>query len=215
MSDATEVRIHPVEWWIARVLLAPILRVILRLRWHGEGNIPAAGPTLFVANHISMWDPPMIGYALSGRRRIYFMAKRELFANSLVAKLLGRTGAFPVDRGGADRAAIRTARDILGQGGALLMFPEGTRFKDGQLGPAWPGAGALGLVEGTQVIPIAISGSNRRFGPARIIIGGPLDLSDLTTGPRGERSQMAADRMMAAIGALLSDAAPSSREEAR
>ena len=207
MSDQPEVRIDPLVWWTARVVLAPIFRLVFRLGWHGAENIPSEGPTLFVANHISMWDPPMLGYALAGRRRIFFMAKQGLFANSLVAKILRRGGAFPVDRGGADRAAIRTARDILARGDALLMFPEGTRFKSGELGPAWPGAGALALAEGVTVIPIGISGSNRRFGPARIIIGGPLDLSDLTTGARGERSQIAADRMMAAIGALLADTA--------
>jgi 1-acyl-sn-glycerol-3-phosphate acyltransferase len=215
VTDGHQVRIAPGVWWLARVLLGPIFRLVFRLRWRGAENIPASGPTLFVANHISMWDPPMIGYAWAGRRRIFFMAKQELFAHSLVARTLRRGGAFPVDRGGADRTAIRTARDILARGGALLMFPEGTRFTSGKPGPALPGAGALGLAEGIQVIPIVISGSNRRFGPARIIIGGPLDLSDLNTGARGERSQMAADRMMAAIAALSGDAKADDRQEAR
>ena len=82
------------------------------------------------------------------------------------------------------------------------MFPEGTRSTDGVLRPAWPGAGALGLADGVQVVPVAIDGSNRRLGPVHVAVGPPLDLSGLGEGPRGERSQQAADQMMAAIGAI-------------
>jgi 1-acyl-sn-glycerol-3-phosphate acyltransferase len=202
MSASTDVRIDSLVWWAGRILLAPLFRLVYRLRVEGADRIPARGSTLFVANHISMLDPPMIGYALASRRKIFCMGKVELFRNRVVGAVLRRGGAFPVDRGGVDRAAIRTARDILARGDALLMFPEGTRYTSGELGPAWPGAGALGLAEGVRVVPIAISGSNRRLGPVRIRVGPPVDLSDVAEGPRGERSQMAADRMMAAIGEL-------------
>jgi 1-acyl-sn-glycerol-3-phosphate acyltransferase len=202
MSEASAARISPVLWWVARAVAAPLFRLVFRLRVVGANYIPTEGPTLFVANHISMWDPPMIGYALASRRRIYFMAKSELFAVPGLGWVIRRGGAFPVERGGADRSAIRTAREVLGRGDALLMFPEGTRNTDGGLRPAWPGAGALGLLDGVRVVPVAIDGSNRRIGPVRVTIGTPLDLSGLPDGPRGERNQLAADRMMAAIGIL-------------
>ena len=204
MSDASPARIVPALWWVARGILAPLFRVAFRLRVAGVENIPTVGPTLFVANHISMWDPPMIGYALVSRRRVYFMAKSELFRAPVVGWAIRRLGAFPVERGGADRSAIRTAREVLDRGDALLMFPEGTRNTDGQIRPAWPGAGALGLADHVRVVPVAIAGSNRRLGPVRVSVGAPVDLSELPAGPRGERSQMAADQMMAAIGALRS-----------
>lgn len=204
MSGGSDARIVPALWWLARGILAPLFRLAFRLRVGGVENIPTEGPTLFVANHISMWDPPMIGYALVSRRRVYFMAKSELFRVPVLGWVIRRTGAFPVERGGADRSAIRTAREVLDRGDALLMFPEGTRNTDGHIQPAWPGAGALGLAEHVRVVPVAIAGSNRRFGPVRVSVGTPLDLSELPAGPRGERSQMAADRMMAAIGALRS-----------
>jgi 1-acyl-sn-glycerol-3-phosphate acyltransferase len=84
----------------------------------------------------------------------------------------------------------------------LLMFPEGTRHTDGQFGEAWPGAGSLALADGVVVVPVVIEGTNRGIGPVRVAVGTPLDLSDLPDVSRGERSQIAADRMMAAIGAL-------------
>jgi len=203
MSEPPDVSIKLWVRNIALVILAPIFWLGFRLRCREKDNIPPSGGVLFVANHISMWDPLMIGFVIAPRRRLFFMAKRELFANPIAAKIVSSGGAFPVDRGGADRDAIRNARDILARGEALLMFPEGTRYRSGQLGPAMPGAGAFGLADDVQVIPVAISGSNRRFGPASITIGGRLDLSDITAGSRAERSQIAADRMMAAIAALL------------
>jgi len=202
VSDDSPARIVPAVWWVARAALAPLFRLVFRLRVSGVENIPVGGPTLFVANHISMWDPPMIGYALVRRRRIYFMAKSELFRVPVLGWAIRRTGAFPVERGGADRSAIRTAREVLARGDALLMFPEGTRNRDGRIQPAWPGAGALGLADHVRVVPVAIDGSNRPIGPVRVRVGRPLDLSGLPDGPRAERNQAAAERMMDAIGAL-------------
>jgi len=202
VSDDRAPHIDPVVRAIARGILGPLFRFVFRVRTVGVENIPTHGPTLLVANHISMWDPPMIGHALLSRRQIYFMAKSELFDVPVLGWVIRRVGAFPVERGNADRTAIRTAREVLGRGDALLMFPEGTRHADGHLGQAWPGAGALALAEGVVVVPIVIEGSNRRIGPVRVAVGNPLDLSDLPKSSRAERSQLAADRMMRAIGAL-------------
>jgi 1-acyl-sn-glycerol-3-phosphate acyltransferase len=202
VSDDRGARIDPALCALVRGVLGPVFRFVFRIRTFGAENIPPHGPTLFVANHISMWDPPMIGHALVSRRRIYFMAKSELFEIPVLGWAIRRLGAFPVERGNADRTAIRIAREVLARGDALLMFPEGTRQADGDLGQAWPGAGALALADGVVVVPVVIEGSNRRIGPVRVTIGKPLDLSDLPEVSRGERSQVAADRMMAAIGDL-------------
>ena len=202
MSDRPEVRIRGWSWWLARILLTPVLRWGYRVRATGIEYVPKTGAVLFVANHISMWDPPMIGYALMARRRLYFMAKRELFGFPGAGAIFRGFGAFPVDRGGADRSAIRTARAILDRGDALLMFPEGTRHASGAPGPAWPGAGTLAQAEDVRVVPIRITGSNRRFGPVEVAIGPQLDISDLADGSRSERNQAIADRMMQAISRL-------------
>jgi 1-acyl-sn-glycerol-3-phosphate acyltransferase len=189
-------------WWAGRIVLTPLFRIVFRIRVTGLEHVPHEGPVLLTCNHISMWDPPMIGYAVCRRRRIYFMAKRELMELPVAGWVFAHAGAFGVDRGAADRRAIRTARDLLADGKALLMFPEGTRYPSGQLGEAWPGAGALAGVAGTTVIPVSIVGSNRRFGPVRVAIGLPLEVGDIVDGPKSARSQAIADRMMAAIREL-------------
>lgn len=212
MSD--EVRINPVVYGLAWLLGRPTFRFVFRLRRAGGHNVPRRGPVLFVSNHISGMDPPFLG-AGALPRRLYFMAKKELFRNPVGAWVISRAGAFPVDRGAADRNAIRTAKAVLNRGDALLMFPEGTRSDDGQLGPPWPGAGSLALEPGVRVVPMAIWGSQRRFGPVRVEVGPPLDLSDLTEGSKAERARVAADRMMVAIAALLERAGgPAQRAQA-
>ncbi|MCB9010847.1 MAG: 1-acyl-sn-glycerol-3-phosphate acyltransferase [Actinobacteria bacterium] len=197
-----EARIHPILYAISSLVLRPLFRTVYRLRRGGGHNVPATGPVLFVSNHVSGMDPPLLG-AGALPRRLHFMAKKELFAHPVASWIISRVGAFPVDRGAADRNAIRVAKAVLNRGDALLMFPEGTRSDDGQLGPAWPGAGSLALDDGVRVVPMAIWGSQHRFGPVRIEVGPPLDLSDLTEGSRAARARVAADRMMVAIAELL------------
>jgi 1-acyl-sn-glycerol-3-phosphate acyltransferase len=190
-------------WWIAgHLTIWPFVRGALRLRVYGRENLPAEGAVLIVSNHISQGDPPIIGVAALPRRT-YYMAKIELFRPALVGRIIRGLGAFPVDRGASDRRALRLAREILGRGDQLLMFPEGTRRTDGRLRAGLPGAGTLGLVPGVTVVPAAIWGSHRLLRPVRVAFGPPIDLSDLTAGPRSARAQKAVGRMMAAIAGLL------------
>ena len=189
-------------WYLGRAVCVPTFLVVFRLRRLGREHLPPAGSTLIVSNHISVKDPPFVSAAAMPRPS-YLMAKSELFRVRPFAWLIESLGAFPVVRGGADREAIRTARGILAGGGQLIMFPEGTRSLDGRLGPPLPGAGALALEPGVTVVPAAISGTRRRLGPVTVRFGPPVDLSDLPEGSRGARAQAAAERIMAAIDALL------------
>ncbi|MEQ8832887.1 MAG: lysophospholipid acyltransferase family protein [Miltoncostaeaceae bacterium] len=190
-------------WWLfGHIALVPPVRGALRLRATGRHHLPAEGPVLIVCNHISQADPPIIGVAALPRRS-YYMAKIELFRIPVLRRIVRGLGAFPVDRGASDRRALRLAREILGRGDQMLMFPEGTRRTDGALRPGLPGAGTLGLVPGVTVIPAAIWGSHRFMRRVRVAFGPPVDLSDLTDGPRSRRSQVAVDRMMAAIADML------------
>lgn len=193
--------IRSFHWWVARILLPPFFTAISRLRRRGVGNIPRSGAVLFVSNHVSNLDPPLVATA-ARCRRMHFMAKKELFRNRFAAYVISGLGAFPVDRGGADRAAMRTAREVLEEGGALLMFPEGTRSRDGRLARAWPGAGSLALLPGVTVVPTAIWGSQHRWGPATVVFGPPVDLSDIEAGPRSARAQAAVDRIMEEVARL-------------
>ncbi len=190
-------------WWVAgHVMLVPPIRWGLRLKVLGHENIPASGPVLIVSNHISQADPPILGVAIRPRRS-HYMAKAELFRIPWLRRAIHRMGAFPVERGGADRRAVRIAKEILGRGDLLLMFPEGTRHTDGRLRPGMPGAGSIGLEPGLTVIPAAIWGSHRFMRSVRVAFGPPVDLSDIPPGPRSRRSREAVDRMMVAIAALI------------
>jgi 1-acyl-sn-glycerol-3-phosphate acyltransferase len=190
-------------WWRAgHVLLVPPIRGPLRLKVAGRENIPATGAVLVVSNHISQIDPPVLGVAALPRKS-YYMSKAELFRIPVIRRIIHRLGAFPVERGGADRRALRLAREVLGRGDVLLMFPEGTRYTDGRLRPGLTGAGSLALEPGVTVIPAAIWGSHRFLRPVRVVFGRPIDLSDLDGTSRSSRARQAVDRIMASIAGLI------------
>ena len=111
-----------------------------------------------MANHKSFLDAFFLG--LSTRRRVRFMAKSELFRGPL-GWLLTRLGAFPVRRGKADVDALATARAVLGQGGLVIVFPEGTRIDEPDaLGSPHHGAGRLAVETGAPIVPAAILGTS-------------------------------------------------------
>jgi len=142
-------------------ILKPLAVVLMRawfgLRVRGVENIPSSGPALIVSNHQSILDPPLIGGA--ARRQIYFLAKAELFRIPVFGRLIRALHARPVRREGSDPAALRTAAQLLDEGKALLVFPEGTRSLDGRLGAGKPGVGMLAVTSGAPVVPAYVSGT--------------------------------------------------------
>lgn len=197
-------RVNRALWLTGRTLMIPLLRLGLRYRASGREHLPRRGGLLIVANHRSLRDPPVVGYAATPRL-VHYMAKHTLFRSRALAWLIRGLGAFPVVRESADRNAIRTARALLEAGHAVVMFPEGTRGSapDGTMLPVHPGAALLALVPGVRVVPVALWDSRRRFGPLRVRFGPPIDLGDLDAAPRSERLRIAGERMVAAIGAEL------------
>jgi glycerol-3-phosphate dehydrogenase (NAD(P)+) len=149
--------VNPVLYWTARAVLLPFFLVYFRLQRSGCEHIPRSGPLLLAANHRSFLDPFVIG-ALT-RRPVYYVAKRELFSKRWQGWLLGALGAFPIDRGAGDAAAMATARAILRRGDCVVIFPEGTRVRRGPLGPARRGVGRLALETGVPVVPVAVLGT--------------------------------------------------------
>ncbi|MGG0936042.1 lysophospholipid acyltransferase family protein [Brevibacillus centrosporus] len=156
-------------------------RIIFSLvfRWQviGREHIPKEGPVILCCNHISLWDPPLLGSGIE--RMVNFMAKEELFRVPVIGFLIAKFGAFPVKRGAGDRSAIRTTLKLLEDGKILGIFPEGTRSKTGELGEAMPGSAMFALKSQAQVIPVAIIGPYRMFRPIKIVYGEPIDLTTL------------------------------------
>src|SRR5947209_3452308 len=105
--------------------------VFMRLDVRGREHVPRTGPLVVCSNHIHNFDPVVVGAALP--RGLLYMAKKELFAVPGLRQLIRTFGAFPIDRGSADRAALRYAVNAVDEGFALLMFPEGTRSGTGRI----------------------------------------------------------------------------------
>ncbi|WP_378955519.1 lysophospholipid acyltransferase family protein [Pelosinus sp. sgz500959] len=140
-------------------ILYYFFKLFFRYEIIGAENIPVSGGAIIAANHISLWDPPVVGAGTI--RPIHFMAKEELFAVPLLKWIITKINAFPVRRGAADRTAIRYAIDLLKKGEILGLFPEGTRSKTGLLGKPEPGIAMIALKAGVPIIPAAIIGTNK------------------------------------------------------
>lgn len=145
----------------ARALLTPMVRVHI----HQTGGTIPRGKMILASNHISHFDPPVIGAYFE--RQLDWMAMEELFRNPWSGRFLRALGAFPVDRGGADREAIRTALNRLNAGAALGIFPEGgIRAGEGSIlhgAPMRPGVAVLSMMANAPVVPCVILGSERLY----------------------------------------------------
>jgi 1-acyl-sn-glycerol-3-phosphate acyltransferase len=172
--------------------------LLFRLRTVGVDNIPKTGPVMLCSNHISNWDPPLLGTRVP--RKVHFMAKAELFDIPLFASLIRALGAFPVKRGGVSKEAIRTAIQLLQDGNVICIFPEGTRNNLAAVGKK--GAASIALRAGAPVVPTAIIGKYRPFRRMTIVYGKPLDLSEFASGS-SQQTELATERIMNAIRELL------------
>lgn len=147
-------RFHYRLGWSGALFFA---RVLWGFRVHGAERVPKRGAVIIASNHVSSWDPLLVGLAV--RREVHFLAKGELFANPLLRRLITAYNAIPVRRGGSDRRALAATSRVLEGGGALLLFPEGTRSPSGELGEAKAGVGFLSSRTGAVVVPTYIVGS--------------------------------------------------------
>ena len=177
----------------------------------GRENIPASGPVILAPNHVSLLDPPFVGVTCG--RKPFIMAKEELFSG-IQGWAIQRMGSFPVRRGGGDRAALRRAKNLLSKGELLLIFPEGTRSRTGELGPPEPGVAMLAHMNKAPVIPVFISGTEKAFSPrgkgfrfvkAKIVYGKPL-LFEAEYAHKADREtlEQIGARIMDEIGKLAS-----------
>jgi 1-acyl-sn-glycerol-3-phosphate acyltransferase len=175
---------------LVRALMTPLLRLWFRMHVSGAGHIPQSGAAIVAPNHKSFLDSFFL--AVCTPRRLRFMAKAELI-DARYGRLLVRLGAFPVRRGQSDEDALETARTILGQGGLLALFPEGTRIRDpDELGHPRRGAGRLALETGAPMVPAAITGTDSLFlGPipkprrVQVAFSAPILVSEIAATPEG------------------------------
>ena len=173
---------------LARVLLQPFFLVYFRLRANGREHARVKGGLIVASNHRSFLDPFVIGASLPWRKPMNYVAKVELFEKRWQAWFLSRLGAFPIRRGEADEEAMKTARLVVERGGAVCIFPEGTRIRTGSLSTPKRGVGRLALQTGAAVVPVAVLGTEQvrrgwRIRPRKV----RLRLGRAMTFPRSER----------------------------
>lgn len=172
-------------FYFGRFLFWSIFRFVFRLRVVGHENIPVTGPALICANHQSFIDPPLVGSSM--RRPIHFMARHDLFTVPVLGWLIARVNAFPVKRTGAgDPAAFKNIFRLLENGEIVLLFPEGTRSRDGNLQKALPGAGMIAYNARVPLIPCYVHGSREvlprgskflHFHRLTVTFGKPIDFT--------------------------------------
>jgi 1-acyl-sn-glycerol-3-phosphate acyltransferase len=138
-----------------------LFRSIMVRQVEGLENLPASGPVIVAANHVTTFD--VFPMQLCLPRPIFFMAKAELFKFPPFGAALRNLGAFPVYRGGKDQWALRHAAKVLAHGQTLGMFPEGSRSKGRGLTVAKTGAARLALDANCPIVPMAVIGSDKVF----------------------------------------------------
>ncbi len=143
----------------SRFLLGGLVGVLSGWEVRGREHVPPSGGVIVASNHISFWDPPLVGTAAI--RELHFLAKEELFRPPVLGSLIRALNAIPIRRGVADLSGLTKAMDVLRAGRALIMFPEGTRARDGELHAARPGVGMLAVATDARVVPAYIAGSDR------------------------------------------------------
>lgn len=158
-----------------RFLLGGLVGALSGWEVRGREHVPKSGGVIVASNHISFWDPPLVGTAAV--RELHFLAKEELFRTPILGPLIRGYNAIPIRRGVADLSGLTKAMDVLRAGHALIMFPEGTRNRSGTLNAARPGVGMLAVSTDAQIVPTYIEGSHRpgkwmfRLGKLRVAFG--------------------------------------------
>jgi 1-acyl-sn-glycerol-3-phosphate acyltransferase len=143
------------------------------VRYYGRGNIPTEGGVLVVSNHQSHFDPPLVGMGVP--RRMNYLARDTLFGFAPLGWLIHSLDAIPIDREGIGLGGIKESLRRLKRGEMVLIFPEGTRTRDGEIAAFRPGFTALAARSGAAILPVAVEGAyaawprERKFpGPGRI-----------------------------------------------
>jgi len=197
-------------YFISRNILKLLFKIFFRLEIIGAENCPKNGPLIIASNHASFLDPLIAGFAVP--RALNFMARDTLFKNRIFGKILMSVNAFPLRRKGADLGAMRLAIDKLRQAKTILIFPEGTRSKDGSLGNPRAGIGFLAASSGASILPCYIKGSMDalprgaifpRFKKISVYIGRPLQFNISISG-KDSYMRITAE-VMEAIGELKSN----------
>lgn len=146
-----------------RYVTMGVYKLFYNFHIEGTENIPQDRALVMASNHRSYADPVILTMPM--KKPVTYMAKEELFKNRLFGWFIAKLGAFPVKRGGGDMQVIDDSVAILRSGRHLVIFPEGTRSKDGKVGKGKTGVALIAAKSGADVLPcgIVFEGEKLRF----------------------------------------------------
>jgi len=203
---------YRVSW----ILLNAVERAVFGLKVTGKELVPRSGAVIIASNHVSYSDPPVVGSAVP--REVYFLAKEELFGNPAFGWLIRKYNAIALRRAVGDIGAVKKAVELLKQGKAILMFPEGTRSLGGRLLRPKAGLGLIACMAGAAVVPAYVTGTNKlgrvllRRAKFAVSFGEPVEAAEFGDGAGGnhERYQRLTDEVMRRIEDLAEKAGAAS-----
>ncbi|HEX4350883.1 MAG TPA: lysophospholipid acyltransferase family protein [Verrucomicrobiae bacterium] len=203
---------YRIGWTVFRAMYA----TYFRWRVFNPENVPLQGGVILASNHSSFLDPPLVGSGL--RRDINYLARESLFRFPGIGALLRSWNAVPVDRDGGGARGLKAILDRLLAGGAIILFPEGTRSPDGKLQAARSGIGLTVIKSTAPVVPVRVFGTFEAYGrdikfprPYCVMVkyGRPMDFGALRAEAKTcdkprlkEIYQQVADEIMAVIAKL-------------
>jgi 1-acyl-sn-glycerol-3-phosphate acyltransferase len=187
-------------------------RLLYRNRVFGIDRLPT-GSALIAPNHASHLDPPLVASALP--MEIHFLARESLFRIPLVGRLIRKLNTHPVGgSGGGDIASLRMVMQLLKEGKKVMIFPEGTRTYDGELGECAPGVGMIAMRTGCAVVPVYVHGTYeawsrhrkfpKLFGRTACVIGEPFTAALFDHLGKKEAQRAIAEEVMRRIAELKS-----------
>ena len=193
-----------------------VFKLYFRWRVYNPERVPSEGPVILASNHASFLDPPLVGAGL--KRGINYLARENLFRFPVMGWVLRNWQVVPVDREGGGARGLKAILDRLLDGGAIILFPEGTRTRDGKLQPARSGIGLTVIKSDAPLVPVRVFGTFEAYGrqmrlprPRRVAVkyGQPMRFEQLRAEARvcakprlKEIYQQVADEILRAIATL-------------
>ena len=158
-------------------ILNVLLRLFFRIETVNTESLPEKGGFVLAPNHFSNWDPVMTA-CFTTHRKIFFLAKAELFKFKPFGALISSFGAMPLSRDRTDAGVIMDSVRLLKNGGVLCIYPEGTRVRKGKKARAKKGAVKIAYLARVPIYPVHIDTNYRIFSKIRITVGEPIEIKE-------------------------------------
>ena len=194
----------------ARGVVLSVFRVVFRVRVVGKERVPTKGAYILAPSHRSILDVPFAAYVTS--RTVRFLAKDDLFSSPWGRRLFDALGAVEVERGTADRGAMRALEAVLERGEPVAIFPEGTRHSGPEIAELFAGAAFLSVKFGVPIVPVGIGGSEHILPKGKVLprvavsVGEPLHPPVLEGRARRSAAKLLTDQLQTSLQRCFDDA---------